>query len=220
MTATDEQTKACTECGKTQPLTEFYPHPRGKFGRQSRCRTCDNSRSRHTTATRVARVRGRHRATRELIRRYDAEFRDLLDYYTRVAQEELNDIRARADVAATGRPRSQKTVELPRLKPGPARSGESVLDRVDERERCTTCRDAHARGHACPACGATPDAPPATPARPEPTPAASPTPPAKPGQVTSPLCVCGHPGRRHDEDLCLVCDDCTGFTYAAEVAAS
>ena len=41
-------TKACIDCRKTKPLSDFYKHPRG---RQSRCKHCDN-------ANRARRMRG------------------------------------------------------------------------------------------------------------------------------------------------------------------
>lgn len=32
--------KVCSRCGIEKPLSEFSPHPTGKFGRQSRCKAC------------------------------------------------------------------------------------------------------------------------------------------------------------------------------------
>ncbi len=33
--------KKCTKCLLVKPLSEFYPSPRGKHGRQSACKKCD-----------------------------------------------------------------------------------------------------------------------------------------------------------------------------------
>lgn len=32
--------KACRRCGVTKPLTEFHPHPTGRFGRRQNCKVC------------------------------------------------------------------------------------------------------------------------------------------------------------------------------------
>lgn len=32
--------KTCTKCEVEKPLDEFYRHPRGRLGRQSRCKAC------------------------------------------------------------------------------------------------------------------------------------------------------------------------------------
>lgn len=36
--------KACTKCGETKPLTEFFRQKRGKFGRRSMCKACVSAR--------------------------------------------------------------------------------------------------------------------------------------------------------------------------------
>lgn len=33
-------TKACTRCGQTKPLADFYDHPGRADGKQSRCKVC------------------------------------------------------------------------------------------------------------------------------------------------------------------------------------
>lgn len=33
-------TKTCTGCGRTLTLGHFYAHPRGLYGRESRCKPC------------------------------------------------------------------------------------------------------------------------------------------------------------------------------------
>ena len=35
--------KKCLDCGNTKPLEDFSPHPKGKYGRLSRCRSCLSS---------------------------------------------------------------------------------------------------------------------------------------------------------------------------------
>ena len=37
--------KTCTKCKQTKELTEFYKHPRGRNGLQSRCKVCHNARA-------------------------------------------------------------------------------------------------------------------------------------------------------------------------------
>ena len=32
--------KACTTCGETLPLSDFYPSKTGRYGRESKCRAC------------------------------------------------------------------------------------------------------------------------------------------------------------------------------------
>ena len=32
--------KACTGCGETLPLSDFYPSKNGRYGRESKCRAC------------------------------------------------------------------------------------------------------------------------------------------------------------------------------------
>lgn len=53
--------KTCTgECSKLKPLSEFYPHKRGRYGRTSRCRVCtreDNKKSYRRTSDRNGRAR-------------------------------------------------------------------------------------------------------------------------------------------------------------------
>lgn len=36
--------RACSGCGEEKSFDEFYAHPQGKDGRQSRCKSCQNSR--------------------------------------------------------------------------------------------------------------------------------------------------------------------------------
>lgn len=51
MTAT---TKACSKCGVTKPLSEFYPNRRpshGRAGVKSSCKACENAYERATRGT-------------------------------------------------------------------------------------------------------------------------------------------------------------------------
>lgn len=36
----DEQKKVCSKCGIEKPLSEFWNHPTGKFGKRPRCKEC------------------------------------------------------------------------------------------------------------------------------------------------------------------------------------
>ena len=38
------ESRSCTKCGETKPLTDFSKAPRGKYGRKSRCKECDAAR--------------------------------------------------------------------------------------------------------------------------------------------------------------------------------
>lgn len=37
------QSKPCKGCGRTKPLIEFHAQPKGKFGRESRCKACKSA---------------------------------------------------------------------------------------------------------------------------------------------------------------------------------
>ena len=41
-----EQTKECTSCGEEKVLSEFHKHKFGTYGRQSRCKVCQNAANR------------------------------------------------------------------------------------------------------------------------------------------------------------------------------
>ena len=66
----------CVHGGKPQPLSEFYPDPRGKDGRSARCVTCARKRSREAYRTRMGkpvaaplRGTGTNRRSRIILRR-------------------------------------------------------------------------------------------------------------------------------------------------------
>jgi hypothetical protein len=44
--------KLCSGCGHVLPLSQFHLHPRGKFFRQHRCKTCQNTAQRSNYARR------------------------------------------------------------------------------------------------------------------------------------------------------------------------
>jgi hypothetical protein len=143
------ETRRCTACEQTKPLTEFYLRRVDGDDRITRCRDCDNSRPRRRNTGKIVRVRARHRATAELVKRHDAEFRDLLEYFTTVVTDE-------AAMLASNNP-EVAAAETPRLRPGAARKGQSRPQRVDL-ARCAHCIRHHDRGHACAKCGAIPHA--------------------------------------------------------------
>jgi len=156
-------TRKCTACGQLKPVDEFYR--RHRDGRTSkicpRCRDCDNTRTRSRTEARVVRVRARHRAVADLIANHRAEFDALLERHALAARAEASALataaaQQHADSAdhhphATPHPAE----ELPRLRPGPRRPGQTVTERLDV-ARCAQCVKHHDRGHTCPNCGAAP----------------------------------------------------------------
>jgi hypothetical protein len=139
----------CVACGASKPTEEFYLRRAGGTQRINRCRDCDNARPRKRNTGKIVRIRARHRATAELIKRHDTEFRDLLEYFTATATEEAAQIAARAPEAAA--------VETPRLRPGRPRTGQDRTQRLDL-ARCPHCIRHHDKGHACTKCGAIPHA--------------------------------------------------------------
>lgn len=140
----------CSKCGERKPLTEFYERVKGSGDRLPYCRDCDNAKPRKRNQAKIVRIRARHRAVAELIKRHDAEFRDLLEYFTATASEEAEQL---AESAAQKHAHTQD--ETARLRPGKGRPGQSVTERIDV-SRCPHCVKAHDRGHACPKCGAVP----------------------------------------------------------------
>lgn len=40
-----ETQRECRACGESKPLAQFHRHPRGKYGRNSKCKTCSAARS-------------------------------------------------------------------------------------------------------------------------------------------------------------------------------
>ncbi len=141
--------KTCTKCERTKPLDEFPLHARTRDGRDSWCRDCSN-RGRKPTSKRYIRNRARQRATAELVKLHYDEFCQLLEAHTEYVADELEMLR---DAAASQR---EHDVDAPRLKPGPARKNQDVVDRLDV-ARCAHCAPHHDRGHICPMCGATPE---------------------------------------------------------------
>ena len=49
-----QKSKVCKTCLQEKPLSEFYPHKTGKFGRQAHCKSCRNRQDREARADAVA----------------------------------------------------------------------------------------------------------------------------------------------------------------------
>jgi len=58
----DAVRRTCFKCGETKPLSEFYKHPLGKYGRDTKCKAC---------AQAYAQSRRDDAALREKMREYD-----------------------------------------------------------------------------------------------------------------------------------------------------
>jgi hypothetical protein len=132
--------KRCRKCDQTKPITEFYPHAGYADGLDNRCRGCLNSTPKSEELKLSTRLRSRAH------NRAMAKLKELHpDEYTRLVADALVEVRRESEMLGS----------TARLKTGPARQGESVLDRI--RELCADCGTSHETGHACPYCGATPD---------------------------------------------------------------
>jgi hypothetical protein len=154
-----ERTKVCTGCHVEKPITEFYRHNDRGTKVCPRCRDCDNARPRTRSANRVLRVRARHRAVAALVERHAAEFRELLEYYVKIVDQEARQLAvAAADTFETNG--HGHTPSMPRIKRGPRRKGQELVERLDV-ARCPQCVGYHDRGHRCAECGAEPQAVPA-----------------------------------------------------------
>lgn len=188
--------RACRECGKALPESEFYGN--GKGGLMIRCKTCDNGRERKQSQAQIIRRRARQRAAAALVKAHQAEFDHLVEFFTEHAQTEL-DVLDDMERASPEEPT--------RLRPGRRRQTDAVVDRVNalwvEVGKCSECSHHHGHGHACMNCGA------------EPVRHADPLPDQRG------TCVCLHPARKHDpDDGCLVTNcDCSGHPDSAERAA-
>lgn len=143
------QGKKCTRCGETKPLSEFYTHPQTRDRLAPHCKKCDNQRSRKATGAKINRTRARHRAVADLITFHEDEFEALLAIRLAEAQAEAEAL-AHDPVA-----QDFYHTEPVRLKPGKRMAGQTIRDRIDV-ARCPECVKHHDRGHACPACGASP----------------------------------------------------------------
>lgn len=140
-----EPTKACTKCGQTKPLSEFFANPSTKDGRASWCRVCNNKRER--TPARMVEGRARGRAYRRLAKAHPEEFDRLF------AEETAAAIAEHERVQAAAAARGQADAPVARLRSGPKRREETdAVQRLDV-ARCRTCHTHHDAGHACPGCG-------------------------------------------------------------------
>lgn len=50
--------KICSGCEITKPLSEFAPNPNGKYGRHSRCKSCQNTKQKEDRVSSPERMRG------------------------------------------------------------------------------------------------------------------------------------------------------------------
>lgn len=144
--------KACTKCGVSKPLTDYYSHPSTADRHSPVCKKCDSARGRATTGPKINRQRARHRAIAVLVERHEDEFRDLMDL-------KLAEVTEEAELLATD-PAARKhygDAEPVRLRPGRRMAGEKAGDRIDV-ARCPHCVKHHDRGHVCTKCGAVPAA--------------------------------------------------------------
>lgn len=148
MTDALERSKLCLRCDEAKPLSDFYETPQGVHGRMPYCKKCDNSRPRKVTPGRIARQRARQRATADLIKLHPTEFAELLERHTVAVQDEMEILRLQPEAEQFGD-------EVVRLKPGQAMPGETVEDRIAE-PACSSCKEAHVKGHKCTACGVRP----------------------------------------------------------------
>lgn len=147
-----KESKPCSLCGETKPLTEFHPRNDRPGKLQSRCMTCVNDHSgRPATPRKVNTRRAHERALAELKRRHRAEFDELYREYLVAVEQEAAHIEAAA-------PAEAKHHGPVRLRPGPRKQGQKVTDRIDV-ARCPHCIGHHDRGHTCQVCGAKPGEP-------------------------------------------------------------
>lgn len=147
-----ELTKRCARCAADKPVGEFNFRDRQTGRRWSYCRDCDSARPRTRSRTKILTGRARNRALAELAKRHRDEFRDLLDYFLRIARDEAEQLAGTA-TARQAYPNAQTV----RLRPGARRAGQPIEERIDV-ARCGECIGYHDRGHRCPACGSQPHA--------------------------------------------------------------
>lgn len=143
-------TRHCTKCGQDKPAIEFYST--GSSGKlKPYCRDCDNTRPRARSLSKIVRVRARHRATAELVRRHQDEFGLLLNRYTAQALAEADGLAA----TTAGQQKYAGDKAAVRLRPGPRRANQGAEERIDV-ARCPDCIRHHDRGHVCESCGVAP----------------------------------------------------------------
>ena len=99
------------------------------------------------TKARLIDQRARRRASQELKRRYPEEWEHLYETYLIEAEEEMDRLEEE----------HPELNDVPRLKTGRRKQGETPEDRVDT-NRCEACVSYHERGHHCHNCGAAPPA--------------------------------------------------------------
>lgn len=139
------KSKACSKCKKVQPLSEFHSHSQTRDGKSSQCRKCNSKRP--PTVNRLVRTRARGRAMYLLVENHRAEFEQLLEEQTVIAQAEHDKVAAAA--AEKGLP----DAPVARLMSGPKRREQTdILERLDV-ARCPTCHTHHDADHVCPSCG-------------------------------------------------------------------
>lgn len=84
-------TKHCSKCGKTKPVTEFYKHPTSRDRLQYQCRTCQSARMAAWRAANREKARAagrRHSQGRGRERRIEAYGITAEDYAAQVARQD------------------------------------------------------------------------------------------------------------------------------------
>lgn len=127
--------RTCAMCKVSKPETEFYDKKDYKGAKRSYCKDCDTTRPTKQTATKQLKTRARHRAVSALVINHREEFDRLLAEFlvqVKVEAEELG-----------------MDGSLPRrLRTGPKRKGQTVMERLDV-ARCPRCHEFHDAGHVC-----------------------------------------------------------------------
>src|SRR5690606_35511510 len=64
-TVARNSSKTCTLCGEQKPLTDYYKHPNGRLGLQSRCKRCHDKVVREARQRNPEKYKGAQRRRRE-----------------------------------------------------------------------------------------------------------------------------------------------------------
>jgi hypothetical protein len=139
--------RVCTNCKEDKQAFEFGVDPRSvKPGRQPRlkswCRKCENTAVKPFSDTKLIRNRARTRAIALLVQENQDRLNQLIEDILPIVRQEALAV-------------SDEAHGVARLKPGPKRPDEQVIDRVDV-ARCRHCANSHDRDHECEFCGRKP----------------------------------------------------------------
>lgn len=145
--------KCCPHCDTDKPLAEFHVTDGSWDGLAGWCKQCMNTRAPGPqTKPRIIRNRARQRATAELLREHEHEFKALYAKHLREARVEAELLQSLPAAQAI-----YGQSEHVRLRPGRKAKGEQTTDRIDV-ARCPHCIHFHDAGHVCAKCGAAPAA--------------------------------------------------------------